>query len=215
MYNIILNFKCENQYQLQSKNDIIESFVTYKNDYEYTKNKTSKKYKLINNDDEYIYANLANAKYTLHPFKYQKITDANKVPIKFTPRAISSNFDVVLKDIPGWRMEYKNEHNFIYYYDKQLKGDDLINRVVQILKENPVKVENISRQSPLYKVIKPAYEPKGEWITVNGYHDFFKREKIVKIEHVKYESSLRQMILKPESSKQKGYNDCKLYYTYT
>jgi hypothetical protein len=201
----ILAFDCINSHQSKAKDDIIASFVAYKNDH--TK-KTSRKYKFINNDDEYIYANLANAKYTLHPFKYQKIEDKNRIKVNITARSISKQvFDGVLKDIPEWRMEYKHDHNFFYYCDKQVKGEELINLVVKVLKENPDKVNTISRQSSIYKVIRPSYEPiESEWTTVSGYHDFFKREKIDKVEHVKYESSLRQMIRKPESSKQKGYN---------
>jgi hypothetical protein len=206
--NNILNFKCINEYQIKAKNDIIENFVNYTNDYEYVKNKTFRKIKFLNNDDEYIHTNLANAKYTLHSFQYQKITSTNIIPVKLTTRSINQHvFDNVLKDTPGWRMECKYTHNFFYFCDKQVKGDDLINKVVKVLQDNPEKVNHISRHSKLYKIIKPEYKPiEGEWKCVKGYHEFFKLEKITKEKHVDYQTSLRQMIRNPENSNQRGYN---------
>ena len=200
----ILDFDCINSYQSRAKDDIVASFVTYTNNFGHTKNRTFRKFKFLNNDSEYIHEHLASAKYTLHPFQYQKIKDKNRTKVK-TPRSISKKvFDDLLKDIPEWRMEYKHEHNFFYYCDKHVKGDELISLVVKVLKENPTKV---SRHSPLHKVINPSYEPiEDEWTHVKGYHEFFKRENIDKSQHVDYEASLRQMIRKPESSSRKGYN---------
>lgn len=192
----ILNCEAITKNQINTKKQIIDEFINYKNDYNYLKDKDLHKFIFEENGDEYTHANLNSAVYTLHPFSYQKITDEHKQNVKIVPRSLSKEiFEKLLEPI-CWKREEKNTHFTFILNEKKYKHLEVIEIVKQLLIDNPEKVKLIPRTSPFCKIINPICNPiSDKWINVSGYHKFFKLENIIDEEiKLKLKSSITQFI---------------------
>ena len=209
-WNIILNFKPENDNQLMAKNLIIEQFIDYEIDYEHTRNRIPCKYKRLNSDDTYSYIEGSkNNQFILFPFKYQKITEENNIEQpEITPRAISQSiFDKILKP-NGWTKITKNTHNFYMKNEETYKPKDVISFILKILNEDRDLLKKIPKGSPFKKHFKPTYKPNDDnWKTITGYYDFFLQENIEKEYQQDILTSIRQFRNNPNSIQLKGYNE--------
>ena len=193
----ILNYLTIDENQINTKKQIIDEFINYKNDYNYLKDKNLHKFIFEENGDEYIHANLNSAKYTLHPFSYQKITDEHRNSIKIVPRSLSKEiFEPLLEPI-GWkREELQKKHYTFTLNGKKYTHVEVIEIVKQLLISSPEKAKLIPKSSPFRKIINPICNPiSNKWINVSGYHEFFKLETIVDKEtQLELKSSLTQFI---------------------
>jgi hypothetical protein len=210
MYENILNFTVTTSYQLNAKNMIIEQFVNHKTIM--TNGKKFRKYKLKGHDDEYMHLNLTTAKYLLASFKYQKITDANKVPYKPILKLVNKSIIDILLDESGWSLITKSSgRHYLYYNDRHIEGDELVQMIIQVLHRNTEKVKLLTKSSPFYRIFNPEYKPiDDKWIHVYGYHEFFKNENIEKSEHNTYQITFIKFLKKVMYKK--NYNEIKNKY---